>query len=334
MQNPIRFATIGTGKIVRKFLEAAAQCPELSHEALYSRSRENAEAFIASCPDASRRAVRTYTDLNAMAQDPSIDAVYLASPNAFHCEQAILMMRGGKHVLCEKPIASNSRELALMIETAREHRVVLMEAMRSAYAPGYSLLRAHLSDLGTIRRATFQYCQYSSRYDRYKQGIIENAFRPELSNGALMDIGVYCVYPLVSLFGIPDRIAAQSVFLENGVDGAGTILASYPQMQAELIYSKITDSSLPSQIQGENANLILREIADMQELTICRRGGEREVISIDRGSNDMTYECEEWVRRIRNGILSLSDSVKTMQVMDEARRQAGIVFPADGKNNA
>ena len=94
----------------------------------------------------------------------------------------------------------------------------------------------NLQKLGKIRRVTFQMCQYSSRYDKFKNGIIENAFRPELSNGSLMDIGVYCVHPMVKILGKPDRVMASCVKLHNGVDGMGTILASYDEQgaQAEL----------------------------------------------------------------------------------------------------
>ena len=127
-----------------------------------------------------------------------------------------------------------------------------MEAIRSIFTPGYQALAKHLPKLGTIRRASFHFCQYSSRYDKFKSGIVENAFNPIFSNGALMDIGVYCVHPLVRLFGMPEKIKTDAVLLENGIDGSGTILGVYKDMQAELVYSKISSSRIPSQIQGEN----------------------------------------------------------------------------------
>lgn len=341
MEKKFRFATIGTGKIVRKFLEAAGQCPQLVYEAVYSRTQETADRFAREYQVSKR-----YTSLEALALDDEIDCVYIASPNCCHYSQAILMMKHKKHVLCEKPVASNRRELEEMIQTARENDVVFLEAMRSVFSPGFDAIAEFLPKLGTIRRATFQYCQYSSRYDNFKNGIIENAFRPELSNGALMDIGVYCVHALVKLFGMPGRIQAQGVFLENGVDGAGTILASYPGMQAELLYSKITDSSLPSQIQGEEASMIIREISDPTELELHYRNGKTEKYSIETAPNNMIYEILEWVQQMELQTVPRADSsrvqnqkqssethlhcsVLEMRVLDETRAQLGIVFPHD-----
>ena len=210
----IRFATIGTSAIVDRFLEAAALCEGLVHTAVFSRKKETAKAFAKK-----HGAEFIYTDLKELAESSDIDAVYIASPNSCHCEQAVEMLKHGKHVLCEKPAASNAAELQRMRAAAENGQAVLLEAMRSVYDPGFQAIEANLYRLGKIRSVSFRFCQYSSRYDNFRKGIIENAFRPELSNGALMDIGVYCVHPLVRLFGMPEKIEGASVFLENGVDG-------------------------------------------------------------------------------------------------------------------
>ena len=323
----IRIGTIGTGKIVRRFLAGIAKCPLIEYQAVYSRSEEKAKNFAAEYG-----VEKYYTTLEGLAQDPDIDGVYIASPNFLHCEQAVFLMEHGKHVLVEKPVASNERELERMQQAAQRNHVVFLEAMRSIFAPGYQVIQENLPKLGQIRRATLQYCQYSSRYDNFKKGIIENAFKPELSNGALMDIGVYCVYALVMLFGMPDKIQAQGVFLENGVDGAGTIICIYPDKQAELIYSKITDSSSPSQIQGEKANMLISEVGRVQELTICYRNGETEQISIDLDPDDMVYEAGIWADCILNHKETKAYdqySRMEMKLMDEARKLMGICFPAD-----
>ena len=243
----VRIGTIGTGKIVRRFLEGVSKCPLLEYQAVYSRSEEKAKTFAAEYG-----VKKYYTTLEGMAQDPDIDGVYIASPNFLHCEQAVFLMEHGKHVLVEKPVASNERELERMQLAAGRNHVVFLEAMRSIFAPGYRAIQDNLFKLGQIRRVTLQYCQYSSRYDNFKKGIIENAFKPELSNGSLMDIGVYCVYALAMLFGMPDKIQAQGIFLENGVDGAGTIIGIYPDKQAELVYSKITDRRSATGMEKQN----------------------------------------------------------------------------------
>src|SRR5690606_5384475 len=137
----------------------------------------------------------------------------------------------GKHILCEKPIASNTSELMEMIKAAKENNVLLMEALKSGFLPSYSSIRENLHKIGPVRRYFASYCQYSSRYDAYKEGNVLNAFKPEFSNGSLMDIGVYCIYPMVQLFGKPDSIKASGFMLNSGVDGEGAILAHYKDME-------------------------------------------------------------------------------------------------------
>lgn len=323
----IRFATIGTNFVTTWFLEAAGQCEELQYAAVYSRTAEKTRQFAEQYG-----AAKQYTDLNALAADQDIDAVYIASPNALHCEQAKLMLGSGKHVLCEKPVASNLPELRQMLQTAAAHGVVLLEAMRSAFDPGLAAIRDNLPKLGRIRNVCFQYCQYSSRYDKFKAGIVENAFNPLYSNGALMDIGVYCVHPLVQLFGRPRKLQAEAVILDNGVDGAGTILAGYDGMLAELVYSKIANSRLPSQIQGENGCMIIREIASPDEVTILYNDQTEEKIVARARQSNMIYEVREWLRLIRAGADATpynSNSLLALEVMDQARQQMGIRFPAD-----
>ena len=141
----ISYAIIGTGKIVETFLEAAAKTPELHLVGVYSRQMERAKEF-----GQKYGAVRFYDSLQTLAQDPEIQAVYIASPNCCHCEQSIQMMEAGKHVLCEKPIASNVEEYEKMLEAARRNGVIFFEAMRSAFTPEMQVLeetqigRAHV----------------------------------------------------------------------------------------------------------------------------------------------------------------------------------------------
>lgn len=323
----IRFATIGTNFITEWFLEAVGRCEGFTYAAAYSRKEETARAFAGK-----HGAKRWCTDLEELAAAGDVDAVYIASPNSLHCEQAILMMRHGKHVLCEKAVASNSQELERMLEEAGRNQVVLLEAMRPAFDPGLTAIRDNLPKLGTIRRVSFQYAKYSSRYDKFKAGIVENAFNPAFSNGALMDIGVYCVHPLVKLFGRPQQIHAEALLLPGGIDGAGTILAQYPGMMADVMYSKICDNRLPSQIQGENGTMLIRDIASPTDLKIHYHGGEVEEIHVEKEGINMIYEVREWRRLIEARISGGEHnrySVMAMEVMDEARRQTGLVFPAD-----
>jgi predicted dehydrogenase len=323
----VNFAVIGTNFVTDSLIEAGRACKDFHLQAVYSRKIERAQEYAAQYG-----VTDCYDSLEELAEADNIDAVYVASPNAFHARQSILMMEHGKHVLCEKTIASNKKELQQMIQAARENHVVLLEAMRPVFDPGFLAIRENLPKIGKVRRATFQYCQYSRRYDNYKAGIVENAFKKELSNGALMDIGVYCVHPLVKLFGKPKEISAHCLKLDNGIDASGTIIAMYEDMQAELLYAKITDAILPSQIQGEEGSMIIEEIPDTKKIKIRYRDKSWEEITIEKKNNNMYYEVEEFIRLIQNqedGSEHNQYSLWELEVMDEARRQMDVVFPAD-----
>lgn len=327
----MNFAIIGTNYISDWFMNAGKYCEKLHVQAVYSRTMEKGREFADKyrIPDC-------YDSLEALAGAKNVDAVYVASPNALHAAQSIQMLNAGKHVLCEKSIASNERELRAMLAAAEKNQVIVMEAMRSVFDPGFAAIQENLFKIGKIRRATIQYCQYSGRYDKFKNGVIENAFKPELSNGSLMDIGVYCVHPMVKLFGKPDGITAAGIKLHNGVDGMGTIVAWYEkqEMLVELIYSKITDSVLPTQIQGENGCMLIEEIYNANRLRIRYRDKSWEEIQVEKmdPGNNMCYEIEAFIRAAESGEGAKEHnqySIWEMQVMDEARRQMGIVFPAD-----
>lgn len=325
----IRFATIGTNWITEAFIEAAKKTEDFTLAAVYSRTDEKAKQFAAKTG-----AERTFTNLEELAKSKDIDAVYIASPNSLHAEQAILLMNHGKHVLCEKPMASNTKEVKAMIDAARRNGVVLMEAMKTTLLPNFQAVREHLHKIGKIRRYFASYCQYSSRYDAFKQGTVLNAFNPAFSNGALMDIGVYCIYPMVVLFGKPNRLQASSLKLESGVDGEGTIIFTYEDMDAVVMYSKITNSYLPAEIQGEDGSILIDAIHTPTKVEIRYRDGRTEDITVPQEQPPMYYEVKEFIELIKNGkreseVNSHEHSLLTIALMEEARKQTGIVFPAD-----
>ncbi|WP_243388156.1 Gfo/Idh/MocA family protein [Bacillus kexueae] len=327
----IRFATIGTSRITELFLESAKRIPDFSLTAVYSRSEEKAKPFASK-----HGATYTFTTIEELGACEEVDAVYIASPNAFHAEQAIALMNSGKHILVEKPMASNAMEVKAMIDAAKKNGVVLMEAMKSTVMPNFVELQNHLHKIGKIRRYFASYCQYSSRYDKYKEGIVLNAFKPELSNGSLMDIGVYCIYPMVVLFGKPLSVQASSIKLESGVDGEGVITCQYEDMDAVIMYSKITNSYIPSEIQGEEGSLIIDQIHTPTHIEVRYRDNRTETISSPPEHPTMYYETKEFIDIIQSGKHqstnnSLHHSLVTMEIMDEVRKQTGIVFPADKK---
>jgi scyllo-inositol 2-dehydrogenase (NADP+) len=325
----IRFGIIGTNFITVQLLESVKDLEGFALAAVYSRTEEKAREF------AGKYGIgRVFTNLEEMANSDCIDAVYIASPNSLHASQAIIFMKKGKHVLCEKPMASNTKEVAEMQEVARQNNVVLMEAMKSTLTPAFRSIQEHLHKIGKVRRYFANYCQYSSRYDAYKQGTILNAFKPEFSNGSLMDLGVYGIYPLVVLFGKPESIKATGVMLESGVDGEGSLLMQYKGMDAVVLHSKINNSYLASEIQGEEGSILIDKISTPENIEIRYKNGTIENIGGKPDRPHMFYEVEEFITLIKNGdseskINSFEHSMVTAQITEEARKQIGLIYPAD-----
>lgn len=299
---------------------------EVTIHAVYSRRQETGNRF------ADKHTIaNVYTDYEEFLQS-DIDAVYIATPMYAHYSQALKAMEQKKHVLCEKIIAVNEKEVSEMFRCAKKNQVILLEAMRPDFDPAFDLVRTCLPKIGKLRRVTMEYCQYSSRYDSFRQGEVLNAFNPKLSNAAIMDIGVYCIHTLVKFLGMPKEIKAFSTKLQNGFEGGGIVLMQYQDMMAEAIYSKITDSVNPSIFLGEEGSILIEGVAKPQSIEIIYRDGTRERILYTPADNNMVYEIREFTKLISEkdiGHPYRQYSLDTARVVDEARRQNGIVFQAD-----
>lgn len=325
----INFATVGTSWITEEFIAAGKTNCDFNLRAVYSRSEEKAAAF------AKKHDAETYyCDFSKMLADDKTDAVYIASPNSLHCHQAIAAMNAGKHVFCEKPAASNLSELDRMIECADKNGVFFMEAFKSILMPGFVACRENLYKAGIIRSVYINFSKYSSRYDAHKRGENVNTFKAEFSNGAVMDLGVYCLWPVVALFGMPKEIKALGVKVPGGVDGAGTAILLYDTFTVTLNYSKVGNSFLPSEIQGEDATVCVDKFNIPEKVTVRYRNGTVEEIPVLQRADSMCYEADEFISCVKSGkkespVNSRAMSRNVMILLDEIRRQTGVVYPAD-----
>ncbi|MDR1402338.1 MAG: Gfo/Idh/MocA family oxidoreductase [Tannerellaceae bacterium] len=336
----IRFGIVGTNFITDWVIAGARQDERFEVTAVCSRAQETAAAFAAK-----HQIPHTFTSLEEMAGSPLTDAVYIASPNFLHASQSILCMQYGKHVLCEKPLASNAKEAREMIAASQKYKVTLMEAMKPTLTPNFLAVRENLRRIGVVRRYFASFCQYSSRYDKFKEGITLNAFKPAYSNGAIMDIGVYTIYPMVVLFGRPQKIDASGVVLSSGADGQGAVNFTYHGMNATVLYSKIANSALPAEIQGEAGNITLDRINIIQQVLFTPRlqassgkGAQAAAqdISALTDKDEYYYEVAEFINLILSGrresaINSHENSLAVLEITDEVRCRLGIVYPADSE---
>ena len=327
----IRFGIIGTGRISDWVLKGAAQDPRVRITAVCSRSTEAAEAFIARNPLAT--GAKTYTSVEEMAADPEVDAVYIGTPNQTHCEYTLVCLRAGKHVLCEKPLAINADEGRKMIDAARSAGLLLMEAMVSTLNPNFRAAAAKLEEIAPIRQYSSYFCQYSSKYEALKRGEIASSFMPGTA-GALRDVGVYTIYPMVALFGRPTSVSGnlQTIETSEGLaDVAGTAYLSYGEMSACLSWSKTFDSFQPTEIAGEGGNIILDEIHIARKAEIIPHAAPtsglgpkpgRTLISEGLPFNEYYYEFKEFADLLENGqtessFNSLDTSLTVLEIMDE-----------------
>lgn len=315
----IRIATIGTSVITETFADAvaAAEVGEgIAITAVTSRDAAKARAF------ADRIGLTTANatdDLDDLLRSGAVDAVYIASPNGAHAAQARTAIAAGLHVFVEKPATTASAEWDELVAAARAAGVVVFEGMRNVYDPGFAAVRDVLPELGTLRRASFSYCQRSARYDRVLAGETPAIFDPALGGGALWDLGVYPISAMVALFGEPDAVAAVSPRIATGVEGAGTALLAYPGaagdgMIGEVTYSKITRSDVPSEIQGELGTLEIDHIAQPRHLVLTTIDGARREIPIDAAANNMRYEVERFAALVA-GADPAADQARTAGVL-------------------
>ena len=215
------------------------------------------------------------------------------------------------------------RRFLLLKEEAEKHGVVLLEAMRPDFDPAFHVLRESLPMVGTIRRVAFEYCQYSSRYDAFLDGEIQNAFNPEIGNSSLADIGIYPLHCLVALFGEPARVMPMFVSLHNGFMGCGHLALDYTEKGffATVDYSKITEGKRPSLIEGELGSLLIDRINATERIVFCPRKGENVILYDNKIQNNMNFEVEAF-RDMVNGKLSavpyLSVTEQTMRTYDRA----------------
>jgi len=326
----IRLGTVGTSNICDEFLSAAKLQGEYVLEAVYSRNYETGLEF------AKRHGCkRVFTDLHQMAEDENIDAVYIASPNAFHYEQSRLFLENSKHVICEKPITTNSHEYDELKAIADKKVLIYAEAIMSRHNKEHKNIRKALQQIGKIRYARLDFHQRSSRLDRFLNGEKVNIFDMSLKAGCLMDLGVYCVYAAVYLFGMPEKIiSAKSHFFSNGADFCGTALLDYGDFTVNLSYSKAGQSVIGSEIIGDSGALVIPSVSQFADISLVKNGEKIPVTKKLNKVEVMVGEAQAFAdyilrsdsyRNEYNEVSALCRNV--ISLMDEIKQKAGIIYP-------
>ncbi|MFL9752909.1 Gfo/Idh/MocA family protein [Vibrio cyclitrophicus] len=220
-----------------------------------------------------------------------------------------------------------------MFEVAEQNGVVLFEAYKSQFLPNFKQVQLGLEKIGKVHKAHINYCQYSSRYQKYLNGDNPNTFNPAFSNGSLVDIGFYCVAATVALFGKPESAHASAKLLDSGVDAHGCAVFQYPEFDVTLAHSKVSDSYAPSEIQGECGAIIIDHIAECTDVKIRYRDGRIENLTQTQSENSMSYEAQAFANCIGGDKTTQAEAEKraltVAKLITEMRQQVGVVYPAD-----
>ncbi len=322
----MRYGVIGTGWIAKSFIDGARLICGSEFAAVYSRTQESGNKFAAE-----NKIEKVYTDINEFANG-DFEAVYIASPNRLHYEQSKLMLQSGKHVICEKPITVEPEELEELQALADEKGLIYVEAIMYMFNPARDLLKEALGKIGKITSVHFDFSQLSSKYPAYQRGELPNIFNPALATGCLMDLGIYCVYPALDLFGLPEKITACAHFMESGADGSGTAGLLYPDKLITFTYSKLGQDRSGSQIFGDEGTIKIESISKLINMSITAKNGDiQEIIGDVPKENLMGYEALGFERFIADPSdeyyqVTRQRALQVSQIMKQIRDICGIRF--------
>lgn len=322
----MKYGVIGTGWIAKSFIDGARMLTQADFTAVYSRTEESGCRFAAE-----NEIPKVYTSLEEFAKG-DFDAVYIASPNRLHYEQSKLMLQSGKHVICEKPITVEPEELEELQTLAKENGLIYIEAIMYMFNPARELLKDAISKIGKITSVHFDFSQLSSKYPAYVRGELPNIFNPALATGCLMDLGIYCVYPALDLFGIPQKTTACAHFMESGADGSGNAALLYSDKLVNFTYSKLGQDRLGSQIFGDEGTITIESISKLTNMKLIAKNGDtQEIIGDVAKEKLMGYEAVGFEKFIANPndpyyAVTRKRALQVSRLMKEIRALSGIKF--------
>ena len=323
-QTPLRFGILGAARIAPMALVAPAKRVAEAHVlAIAARDPAKARAF------ATKHGIpRVHDSYEALLADPELDAVYNPLPNGLHCEWTIRALRAGKHVLCEKPIASNAAEAQRMADAARETGRVLVEAFHWRYHPLAKRVKQLLAD-GAIGAP-----RHYEAVLAIPLGFLRNDIRWswELAGGALMDAGCYTVSMVRHMSEAePQVVSAQALLWSPQVDRRMDAQLRFADGRTGAITASMwsrTLLKLALRVQGERGELrVFNPIAPhfYHRLTVRTPSGTTR----ERVAGETTYACQlrAFVDHVRNGTpvpTGPDDAVANMRVIDAVYRAAGL----------
>lgn len=326
MTDTLRWGILGTGGIAHKFAIGLSAAPGAELVAVGSRTSESAEKFGAQYNIPNR-----HSSYEALASDPNVDAIYVATPHPFHAENSILCLEAGKAVLCEKPFTINAAEADQVIALARAKKLFLMEAMWSRYLPAIVRLK-ELVQSGLIGDLRMLVADFGYRASFQEEGRL---FAPELGGGALLDVGIYPISLAYFLLGEPAQVAGFAGFAPTGVDEQNVVIFNYAGGQLAKLSSASRTSTLHQAIAyGTEGSIIVPDWWHGEKLIVRVNGKPEEIIDLPLTGNGYNYEALEVARCIHAGltespVMPLDETRTIMNTLDAIRAQWGMKYPGE-----
>ncbi len=315
---------IGLGIIAGMMADTVNQMKEVKLYAVASRTLEKAQQF-----QKKYHCEKIYGSYEELVKDPEVDLVYIATPHSRHYEDSLLCLKNHKPVLCEKAFMANAKQAKDIIEYAQKEKVFITEAIWTRYLPFLEVIKKELAS-GIIGKP----CTLTANLG-YKISQIKRLTDPNLAGGALLDVGVYPLNFASMIFGdkITD-ITSKCIYTSTGVDQTDSMTLTYKDGKMAVLnctMSAISDRQ--GIIYGETGYMIVENINNYESLKVF--DNTHEMIKHLERENQISgyeYEVEASFKAIEQGKLeceemSHAETIKMMEVMDELRRQWGIVYP-------
>lgn len=329
MGTSFKWGIIGPGYIAHQFAKGINVLDDTEIDAVASRSIERANAF--GDEYGIKRRYERYAEL---AEDPAIDAIYVATPHPFHREHSVLCLKAGKPVLCEKPLTVNAHQAAELIHVARSKGIFLMEGMWTRFLPIYKTVREWLSQgvIGDVRmlKADFGFRVLWRPEDRH--------INLQLAGGALLDVGVYELALASMVFQRPpQKIQSMSHIGSTGVDEQSAMLLGYDLGQLA-VFSVAVSTSTPHDawICGTEGSIHIPDFWRATRATLSLANGRQKTVERPFDSTGFQFEAAEVVKCVREGkreseVMPLDESLKILTTLDRVRGQCGVEYPIEGE---
>ena len=323
MKKKYNWAILGCGKIARKFVQDLSLLENANLYAAASRNLDNAKEFATDFGFE-----KAYGSYKEMVEDPEVDIVYIATPHAMHMEHSILCMEHKKAVLCEKAFAMNTKEVDRMIKVSMENDTFLMEAFWTIFSAKFLkvLELSKEEGLGQLKFVKSDF-MFKAEFNPDKR-----LYNIDLGAGSLLDIGIYPIFRSLMLLGKPTSIKTLANLRSNGVEDSISMLFGY-QNGAMAVLTSSFESSCHNETELCFEHGFIKFIREPEFPILVEREGVQEEIYIEQPKG-MGYELEakhvmECLDQglIESPVLPLSLSRDLMEIMDEVRKDAGIIFP-------